>query len=221
MAKKLVVAGCSYSDRIQVDVCYGDILSTRLGTEYLHEARTCGSNYRIWRRIFEKVTNGEISQDDIVLIQYTEITRDELATWIDPLAKAELTEKFDPETWLFRFKMDANELCFDNDAKQWLKSYIDRWVCIPYEEQRFRMNNHMFQCMLEHHRINTFFLNLSAYAPNSNIWSTISYFPDRVYVDNTLHLPPYNISPDDKWHLSPVGHKKVADDVYEFIKDRI
>jgi hypothetical protein len=202
-----------------VERAYGDILADQLGYDYLHEARACGSNTRIWRKVTNHIVNGQLQPGDKVLIQYTEITRNEFATWIDPIASLGINEKFDKDTWLVRFKLDAHLLHSDKHATEWLRTYLERWLCIPYEEERFKFNHHMFQCMLAYHNIDAYFLNLSCYAPPDHIWETIPYFTGRVFTDNhTLHNQPWGLSTEDPWHLSPRGHEKVADDVYQFIQ---
>ena len=223
MSRKLVVAGCSFSDRFQVDRCYGDILSQRLGFDYVHEARTCGSNTAIWRRITKHILEGGITEQDILLVQYTVMDRTEFATWKDPRYNDVVHEKYDDVTWLVRYKIDAETWHSNQTTAEFIRLYSQNFICPSYEDEKFVINNHNFQCMLAHHNINAFFLNLSCYAPVPSVWSVLEYFQDRVYVDRveTLACEPYMLSDKDPWHLSQAGHEKVSDDVYEFIKHRI
>ena len=222
MARKLLVAGCSFSDRFHVERCYGDMLSDRLGLEYLHEVRTCGSNTAIWRRITKHILDGNIDEHDIVLVQYTVIDRAEFATWKDPKDTPVVNEKFDDNTWLVRYKIDCETWHHNQMTAEFLRLYSENFICQDYEDEKFMINNYNFQCMLAVNRINAFFLNLSCYKPPDNVWSTIPYFSDRVMSDHAmLQHAPYCLSDDDPWHMSLRGHAKVADDTYDFIKDRI
>ena len=70
---KVIVGGCSVSDYTgaEVDRVYGEILSERLNAEYIHHGSGCGSNYRMWRKITNLIMNGEISDKDLIIMQYT------------------------------------------------------------------------------------------------------------------------------------------------------
>lgn len=78
---KLVVTGCSLSDRTRVPRCYGDYLSEILGLEYLHLAKGATSNDRIWRVLTKHILDGVITSDDIVVVQYTDIHRREFPSY--------------------------------------------------------------------------------------------------------------------------------------------
>ena len=75
---KLVVAGCSFSDRTRVKKCYGDHLSKLLNLDYLHLAGGCGSNDRSIRLIVTNVLLNKISPGDHVIIQLTSSERKEV-----------------------------------------------------------------------------------------------------------------------------------------------
>ncbi len=75
---KLVVAGCSFSDRTLVEECYGDHLSKLLNIDYLHLAGGCGSNDRSMRLIVTNVLLNKINENDHVIIQLTSPERKEV-----------------------------------------------------------------------------------------------------------------------------------------------
>ena len=221
-ARKLIVAGCSFSDRFHVEQCYGEILADKVNLQYLHQARACGSNYAIWRRISTLVLNGTINSDDVLLIQYTEFTRNEFATWIDVSSNDSLVDRYDDETWVIRYKIDIDRLYHNKTVRHFLKKYNDNFVQIKFEEEKFRTNNFNFQCMLALNKINAFFLNLNCYAPDGYIWYTIPYFKDRVYADQvSLQHLPYCISEQDPWHMSQIGHQKLAGELHDYLQGRI
>jgi len=75
---KLVVAGCSFSDRTLVKECYGDHLSKLLNIDYLHLAGGCGSNDRSMRLIVTNVLLNKINANDHVIFQLTTPERREV-----------------------------------------------------------------------------------------------------------------------------------------------
>ena len=75
---KLVVAGCSFSDRTQVLKSYGDHLAELTGREYLHHAGGCGSNDRSMRLITTDIMLGRIVPGDHVILQITSAERKEI-----------------------------------------------------------------------------------------------------------------------------------------------
>ena len=75
---KLVVAGCSFSDRTLVEKCYGDHLAELLNVDYLHLAGGCGSNDRSIRLIVTDVLLNKIKSGDHVIIQLTTPERKEV-----------------------------------------------------------------------------------------------------------------------------------------------
>lgn len=75
---KLVVAGCSFSDRTLVKKCYGDHLAKLLNLDYLHLAGGCGSNDRSIRLIVTNVLLNKINPGDHVIFQLTTSERKEV-----------------------------------------------------------------------------------------------------------------------------------------------
>ena len=80
---KLIVAGCSVSDYTRVDTVYGKILADSIGYDYVHHGAGCGSNYRIWKKLTQMLMSGDLTDCDIVLVQYTQIDRREF--WSDTI----------------------------------------------------------------------------------------------------------------------------------------
>lgn len=81
MDKKLFVFGCSYSDRTGVKKAYGDYLAELTGLEYHHCAKGGTSNDRTWRMATRMIIDGEITPNDILMIQYTDRHRREFASY--------------------------------------------------------------------------------------------------------------------------------------------
>jgi hypothetical protein len=80
MSKKLFVFGCSYSDRTEVEKAYGDYVSEITGLEYHHCAKGATSNDRTWRMATRMIIDGEITPNDVVIVQYTDRHRREFGS---------------------------------------------------------------------------------------------------------------------------------------------
>lgn len=78
---RLFVIGCSVSDRCRVDRSYGDYLAELLDLEYIHLARGATSNDRMWRVLTKHILDEVITSDDIVVLQYTDFSRREFASY--------------------------------------------------------------------------------------------------------------------------------------------
>ncbi len=79
---KLVVCGCSVSDRTRTKHCYGDYLSATLGLEYLHLAGGAGSDKRGFRLLVQAIQSGEVDEGSLVLFQPAEVIRRELPSHV-------------------------------------------------------------------------------------------------------------------------------------------
>jgi hypothetical protein len=218
---KLIVAGCSYSDRFFNEKCYGDYLSDRLNLDYIHKAKNCGSNYSIWRTISTMVINKEIDPDDIVLIQYTEITREEFYTALDPNTNHVVREHYG-DGWIIRYKLGCEQWNTTRPIQKMLKTYSDYMVSREFESERFIFNDYNFQCLLEKFNINAYFLRLSCYSQISEDGSELQilsdYFKNRVFTERTKYtVHPFCFSDSDPWHLSDMGHRELANDLHTFL----
>lgn len=74
---KIIVGGCSFSNRRYGIRPWGELVADHLGCEYIHEAASAGSNYRIWRTITNHIIDKRIHKDDLIIIQYTLVDRKE------------------------------------------------------------------------------------------------------------------------------------------------
>lgn len=74
---KIAVGGCSFSDRRYGIKPYGETVADHFKLEYIHEAASAGSNYRIWRTLTSHIINGVLGKGDIIIIQYTLLDRRE------------------------------------------------------------------------------------------------------------------------------------------------
>ena len=75
---KLFNAGCSIADRTHTTHCYGDYLAQLMNYDYVHLAGGGGSNPRSIRQIVQAVTSGEATSDDMIVVQFTDVTRKEM-----------------------------------------------------------------------------------------------------------------------------------------------
>lgn len=219
MIRKLCVAGCSVSDYTDVDLPYGKILATDLGVDYLHEGAGAGSNFRIWRRITNHILNNTITEEDVVVIQYTEIVRNEFWSALpNPVSNytAPPADLSHDGGRVIRWKPSAHTWQPYDEEKQFLKEFEQYFVSPRFSEEEFRVNNYNFQQMLKNHKIRTIFLNTT----RSNLISNyvIDHFQPYQIFEDTHSNPEYNLRENDTCHFSEFGHRYMASELKSHIE---
>lgn len=223
---KLVVGGCSVSDRTEVDECYGEILAKRLNVEYIHHGAGCGSNYRLWRKITTDVINNKIAAGDLVVVQYTEVTRQEF--WSSHYAKdtrrkdrygnVTLRECYDNGD-IIRWKVQNNG--WSTNEIKFLTLKEQHFTNVNFDIERFTYNHFLFHNTLINKGIKVVYFVPSGHM-NGYGNSFIDYFKDngevhlkQNYGDNELkYLLP------DKCHFSQLGHQYVAEQLEKQLRER-
>jgi len=223
--KKLFVAGCSFSDYTKVDKVYGEFLAEKLGYDYVHEAAGCGSNWRIWRVITNHIMVGNLTSDDLLVIQYTGREREEFWSSFDQPKTAFAPHTVDHLTIIDKFKDDGHIIRFKAGAHQWqhnqeecdfFKIYERYFLNIQYEYERFKVHNYMFQRMLMANNIRTVFLR-GPRLPNLKNTDLLPEFLECTMTLPQVEIPSHNLAPDDTSHLSQLGHEALADLLYDHI----
>jgi hypothetical protein len=221
--ERLLVAGCSFSDYTKVAKVYGEYVAKTLGLDYIHEARGCGSNYRIWRTVVNAVLDGKIKSDDLVIIQYTTIERQEF--WspyrrpIIPINDDENNsdpyDASDTPGTIIRFKIDSHTWQTNPREKEFFRLH-ETFLCEEFEDEKFIVNHNMFQSFMKDNGFkNLYFLLGGNYAPHN--LNYIDYYKNNVI--NGDYLLRYHL-PKDKFHLSAKGHKHAANLIEDFLQQR-
>lgn len=218
---KLLVAGCSFSDYTKVEKVYGEFLSEKLNfSEYIHEARGCGSNYRMWRKIVDHVSKKNISSDDVIIVQYTEALRQEFWT---PYRRPVVTkprvyqesEPFNDDGTIIRFKTDSFKWQKANIEKKFFK-LLEQFINQDFENEKFRVNHQMFQAFMIYNNFkNLYFLKGGGYGPDYDL---IPEYKNN-FIDGR-HLLEHHLK-GDKHHMSQRGHENTADFIYDFLKNQL
>jgi hypothetical protein len=220
---KLLVTGCSFSDVLEYNkTSWGHELANLLGYEYLHEARGCGSNYRMWRTVTTAIMNGDINHKDLVCIQYT--NNDRMEFWSD-IKHTEPSKLGSWEPWPHGGSLER----FKDGAWSWTGQYpnlrkffftYETHFCNPtYNDHMFKVYNLMFQCMLKEFKIPTVFLYTRYKYFDENIelldpFKSWAFREDGEQIDNKDNW----YEPDDGSHLSDHGHKQFAAQVYNHVQ---
>lgn len=210
---KLVVGGCSFSSsfNVELDQSWPAVAAKRLEIEYIDQARTQGSNWRIWRTITNHILDGKVTPKDIVVIQYTEPHRQEIWSPVAPThPDPKVHEPYD-EGKLFKFKYGSD--MYAEGAERSLSKIMFRFSNETYEIERFRVHHHMFCGFLKQQGFKrVYFLD--------TIYSPFEQYPQTVFdgypIINGRHLLKYHL-PGDTWHLSADGHRRAADLVLDHI----
>jgi len=225
---KVIVGGCSVSDYTgpEVKKVYGEILANNINAEYIHHGAGCGSNYRIWRTITRMVMNNEIDKDDIVFIQYTDVSRQEYwSSYIlsednrfDQYRKIELREKkYDGDIIRFKTSLSMskkNEQKFF-DLKQTYFTSTD------FDEERFEYNHFLFHNLMTSKNIKV------AYVVPDGVMAV--YNKEKLHLfnkngeihitDDMTFLYPGEYL-EDPGHFNQKGHEYVATVLEDFIKEK-
>ena len=216
--KKLVVAGCSVSDRGGgVDWCYGDKLAELLDAEYDHQGVIIGSNDRIFRVVTNKVIDKHIDSSTLVVIQYTNPERREFWTSNEPDAgivherPIALEEPYD-DGWLIRYKWNAASWMKNPHNKKFFELYETQFNNWKYAYENFRAQHYAFMHMLDAHHIPHVFLNTWEYFDRRHL----TYTPTSLVINITADNFPQELQqkPGD-FHFSNLGHIEIANRIYK------
>ena len=219
--QNLFVYGCSFSDRYgSVIDSYGDIISKKLNLNYFHNARICGSNFAISRSLNNHIMNRQISNNDIVVIQYTEVTRREFITEANVKVPNEVYEKFNDSGLLLRFKLGAHEWHKHESISTFFQIYEKYLINDDYDNELFIQTNYSNQCVLFANNIkNVIIMRLSYYGLPTFKWVNLNELnPYILEDDQTYRNLPYAYSDDDRFHLSSEGHNHLANRIIDIIK---
>ena len=220
---KLLVAGCSFSDYTKVNKVFGEFLAKKLDViEYIHEARGCGSNYRIWREVIGHVFKKNISPEDFIIVQYTDIVRDEY--W-SPFLRENFpinddrndSDRYEKGGTIIRFKIGSHGFYSNNHIKAEHNFLLLRETFLndEFEMERFITNHNMFQTFMNYHGFKKlFFLRGGVYGPSYDL---IDEYKEN-FIDGK-DLLKYHL-PNDEYHLSQFGHENTATFIYNFLQQK-
>jgi hypothetical protein len=222
--KKLCVAGCSFSDYTKVEKTYGEILAKNLNYEYIHEGAGCGSNWRIWRTVTKHIMDGVLTADDLLIIQYTENSRNEFwsslpnryfKNTIDNLCV--IDRSYDNGA-VIRYKVGASVWQDNVEEKEFFNIYESYFVNSKFENERFKVNNYNFQHMLKNNNINVIFIT-SDRTPLRPKYILDHYQPyEFVDILTEERRLKFDLTLNDQGHMNQEGHYDLADRLYKHIK---
>lgn len=244
---KLVVAGCSYSDRTKVALCYGEYLSKMIGYKYIHLARGCGSNDRSWFKLSTQIINGDVTSADIVILQYTDVFRKLLPStppYIKPIvsiAPGQIENHDTPYGRMYTsdFKMHSSQWQQEEENKILHKAFEDFGICIEYDYAMFVSKHTQFEALCKVNNIKLVVL-LNRYTDvrpgDYDIAGEPLIIPsvfsnqvrNRSFAEHTVIQQGQSDNPSphdlgwidnayDSAHLSKAGHKALADGLHKHL----
>lgn len=218
MSNKVLVAGCSVSDYTHVDKVYGEFLCEKLGYDYIHEGAGCGSNWRIWRVIVNHIINGNLTPNDILIVQYTSYERKEIWSAKESISfsgKMSLRDEYKDGGNLIRFKTHSYNWQPNEIERKFLRLYENNFTNEAYEIEVFKTQHLMFQTLLKEYGITPIFFNFIHYD-----LSVIDLFKDTRFNVNEIKRDPSYFLENDMFHFNLEGHKYVGNKLHEFIKQK-
>lgn len=219
--RKLFVAGCSVSDYSEVDEVYGEIMANELGCEYVHEGSGCGSNWRIWRRIINHIINNNLTPDDLLIVQYTTLERQEFWSFNEKEeinCRIRMRERYNNPLGgdIIKFKSCLYEHQEFIDEGKLFKLLETKFTNPYFDFDVFQTQHLMFQCLLKEYKIPTIFFGFYL---NRDTIQLIDHFKDSYFhVDEVKGDINYLLK--DMGHFNKNGHEYVAKKMVEFIKDK-
>ena len=131
--RKLFAAGCSISTRCYANTSYPEELAKLLNYELVNCTAGCGSNYRTWRMITKHIMDGNLTSDDLVIIQYTEPTRREFWSRF-PKNNDNYKDEYDDGS-ILRFKFDSYLWQLTKEEIEFLRTYETNFVNDAFEKE--------------------------------------------------------------------------------------
>jgi hypothetical protein len=226
--KKLFVFGCSLSDRTDVDHSYGDILKT-IGNfdEYIHEGAGVGSNDRIYRKIYNYITNKTLTPKDTIIIQLTQTFREEVISYsnnFELLAVGKhnkvpinLREKYNEEYAIIRFKpfRAPHGSKHEQDYFSLKESYFTNK---EWSDEKHKQLFYALQTMLLYNNIkNVIILLVDPYVKKDQ-YEIIKEYKNNVF-ETTIRKEHY-LSHNDDRHYNQQGHQYLAEQLECFLNER-
>jgi hypothetical protein len=227
---KLFVGGCSFSATCdghdgRGDL-YGDYLSKSIGATFVNVSAPCGSNKRIWRNITNYIMNGELTSDDILIIQYTDKARTEFfSNYKLQSVQSNMINKsvsnsedyYDGRILKFKFNIPKESHDWTKEENNFTQLYEDYFIGNEYMDEDFKFTNYMFQTMLKKHNIKIVFLKSLYFQETEKI---IPEFQPNILdiCDITDSYPKHRSNGNDRTHLSKEGHRYLANLLEEHIK---
>jgi len=218
---KVVVGGCSVSDYTEVKRVYGEILAENIGADYIHHGAGCGSNYRTWRNITNLVMNNEITEDDLILVQYTEPTRQEFwSAYVNENRRDIREGRCNGD--IIRWKFNAHTWHKTNNFEQkFFKLKEEYFTSIEFDLERFEYNHYLF-----HNTIVSKNIKIAYVVPTGYMKGHGWIFRDRFNKNGEIHITEdltfdsllYLL--DDGCHFNQLGHKYVATTIEKFLKKK-
>jgi hypothetical protein len=211
--KKLAVFGCSFSDYLPLNqTVWGRELALLQDRQYLHHGAGAGSNWRIWRELGTGVISGKITDQDLVLVQYTRLERREF--WSAKQGKRH-HGKTDRDPWptggdLLRYKAMSWQWQDNQIENDFFKQYEENFVNEHYERVWFDLQHTQLQLLLQSYNIRCIFLDarqtpvrpLSVTSPFDQwLWLEPEEFNRRTDIE---------YEPGDHTHFSDQGHRELA-----------
>lgn len=224
---KIFVAGCSFSDWSQVEYNYGEYLGQALNKPVKFYTAGCGSNYRMWRKLVPAITNREITENDLLIVQYTSAERKEFwSSFKSPnqadygnnghaFKGSQMREKYgDGE--VVKYKVHAHSWQSVPEEKTFFELYEENFLDISFELELFSTYHTMFKGLLHEYSIPTIFLqtNYSYDVVLSNLTSPYQHYLDVRH----LQIPDLCFEKDTCSHLTEEGHKELANVLAGYIK---
>jgi hypothetical protein len=227
---RLIVAGCSFSDWSEVEYNYGEYLGQNLNVPVKFQTSGIGSNFRIWRKLSKAIIDKEITNKDLLVIQYTNPDRKEFWSALtsphsldykpsgNPIKGSPMREKYLGGD-IIKFKMGATEWQGVKIEQTFFKLLEENFTSEEFDVEVFINNHIMFQALLKEFKIPSIFIKTHYTSMIQNVPMLDCDF--HHYLDvREVHKP--ELSNEEYCsHLNDRGHRELAKILADYINTNI
>tara|TARA_B100000902_G_scaffold32408_1_gene38794 strand:+ start:5662 stop:6333 length:672 start_codon:yes stop_codon:yes gene_type:complete len=217
---KLCVSGCSFSNYARnhkVTKTYGELVAQHYNREYIHNAVDAGSNDRIWRTTTNMILDGELTPQDVIIIQYTIKDRQEFWSPNTKINDNNLQELWKDDGSIFRYTAQAEHKV---GKEKMLVDTINRFSNWKFNEEVFRVRHNHFMAFLQVKGFeHAYFLKAGMYGPYfEDKDMLIPYFKKKII--NGSDLLDKEEYRSDAGHMNQEGHENAARRINRLLKKK-
>ena len=206
----LAVGGCSFSDYRYDMHPYGRQVAEHFDYKYFHAAACAGSNHRIWRVLTRAIIDKQLSQGDIILLQYTILDRREV--WSPDTTRYHSPYEELDDYWrngkLFRLTAHSEEYSANIHEKQYSQLH-NRFTNYDYNKEIFETQHAAFAALCKLNGIKI--INVNTQYDSDHRITGVNL--ESILNDVLLRM--------DSGHMNQAGHTKAATRIIDYLSQAI
>ena len=246
---KLVGCGCSFSDYCgNPTFTFNAYAADQLGIPYLDLTAGASSNLRWTRILTSEIRKGNITKDDLIVLQFTNPGRTEFVTdvarnytnWGFPTWNAITNPKYDTSVhqagkpldemyndkfWLLRHMPQSGNWADNKILEDWHKAYMKYFYCEEYSKELFLNQIFSLQHILK--EFNVIYIYTGYINHDIKLEPFIEMLNNNTCVIEAMSMVNKEITPDMKYCLAPphdcahinlAGHEVIGRTIVDLVE---